>query len=65
MEVQESESAEGRAWLLHAAVAGMNVLADLADRQGADDLRSSFLDAAGVWAEQGQDEGTSSPLRLQ
>lgn len=62
---EPGQKVEGRVWLLGAAIAGMNLLAAVADRQGDPDLGVSFRSAAAVWAEQEREEGQPSPLRLQ
>lgn len=54
--MQEESPEEGRAWLLGAAVVGMNLLASMAERAGAPDLRSSFLSAAAVWGQWEREE---------
>lgn len=63
MEGQSPE--DSRAWLLGAAVAGLNVLAALAAQsEETADLGPTFLSVAAVWGEREREEGSSS-LRLQ
>lgn len=49
---------ETRDWLLNSAVAGLRLLASLAEGEELADVRASFLSAASVWAE----EIPSAPL---
>lgn len=51
---------ERRAWLLGAAVAGMNLLASFATGEEMEDIRESFCAAAAVWAEMQNDEPSPS-----
>jgi hypothetical protein len=60
---QAADVEVGRSYLLGAAVAGLALLADLADQQGADDIAASFRGAGAVWAAQKNDEEAPLPLR--
>jgi len=48
--IGERSTEETRAWLLGSAVAGLNLLASLAEGEELEDVRASFLSAASVWA---------------
>lgn len=55
---------ETRDWLLNSAVAGLRLLASLAEGDDLADVRASFLSAASVWSEESPEAPDVQPSPL-
>lgn len=54
---------EQRAWIIGATVAGLNMLASLAEGEELADLRASLLSSAAAWAQACEPEALLHALR--